>query len=81
MKNLYDAGLYAGLLEESMLFLLALKWNLQEKALFCVKTKTNSNFAVKLTEGSNRSILLWIWWITFFKNLYWLIYDNGMYRT
>ena len=40
---------------ESMFFLLALKWNLQEKVFFCVKTKTNSNFAVKPAERSNRS--------------------------
>ena len=33
-----------------MLFLLALKWNLEEKAFSSVKTKTNSNFAVKLAE-------------------------------
>ena len=39
-------------LEEPMLFLLASKWNLWEKAFFCVKIKTNSNFAVKLTEIS-----------------------------
>ena len=39
-----------------------------------VKTKTNSNFAVKVTERSNHSILLPIWWITFFRHLY----DNGI---
>ena len=39
-----------------------------------VKTKTNSNFAVKVTERSNHSILLSIWWITFFRHLY----DNGI---
>ena len=33
-----------------MLLLLALKWNLLEKAFSCVTTKTNSNFAVKLVE-------------------------------
>ena len=32
-------------LEEPMLFLLAWKWNLKEKALSSVKTKTNPNFA------------------------------------
>ena len=46
-----------------------------------VKTKTNSSFAVELAERSNHSFLLSIWWITFFKYLYSLIYDNGMYRT
>ena len=30
-----------------MLFLLALEWNLWEKAFSCVQTKPNSNFAVK----------------------------------
>ena len=37
-------------LEEPMLFLLALKWKLQEKVFSNVKTKTNSSFAVKVTE-------------------------------
>ena len=33
-----------------MLFLFGSKLNLQEKAFFYVKTKTNSNFAVNLAE-------------------------------
>ena len=37
-------------LEDSMLFLLALKWKLQEKRFIRVETKTNSNFAVNLVE-------------------------------
>ena len=41
----------------------------------------NSNFAVKLAERSNRTYLLSIWWITFFKHLDSLLYGNGMYRT
>ena len=61
-------------LEEPMLFLLALKWNLQEKALSSVTEKTNTNFAVKLVERSSHSFLLSIWWITFFKHLYSLIH-------
>ena len=40
-------------LEEPMLFLLAWKWNLCEKVLSNVKTKTNSTLAVKLAERSN----------------------------
>ena len=48
-----------------MLFLLALKWNLWEKAFSNVKTKTNPNFAVKLAGRSNHLFLLSIWWITF----------------
>ena len=43
-------------LEEPTPFRLALKQNLYEKAFSCVKTKTNSNFAVKLKEGSNCSL-------------------------
>ena len=31
-------------------FLCSLKWNLWEKASSCVKTKTNSDFAVKVAE-------------------------------
>ena len=57
-------------LEELMLFPLALKWKLYEKAFSNVKTKTNSIFAVKVTERSNHPFLLSIWWITFFRNLY-----------
>ena len=44
-----------------------------KKTLSGVKTKGNPNFAVKLVESSNRSFLLSIWWITFFKHLYSLI--------
>ena len=44
-------------LEESMLFLLALKLNLSEKVYSTVKTKTNQNFAVKLAKRSNHSFL------------------------
>ena len=60
-------------LKEPMLFLLALKWNLYEKAFSCVKTKTN--FCRKPcwnAERSNHSFLS-NWWITFFKHLYSLI--------
>ena len=60
-------------LKEPMLFLLALKWNLYEKAFSCVKTKTN--FCCKPcwnAERSNHSFLS-NWWITFFKHLYSLI--------
>ena len=64
-------------LEESMLFLLALKWKLWEKVFSNVKTKINSNFAVKVTERSNHSFLLSVWWMTFFRHLY----DNGIKRT
>ena len=41
-------------LKEPMLFLLASKLDLQDKAFSCVKTKTNRSFAVKLAEKSNR---------------------------
>ena len=49
-------------LEEPKFFLLAWKWNLEQKAFFSVKTKTNPNFAVKLAGSSNHSFLLSIWW-------------------
>ena len=61
---------YYRFLEEPMLFLLALKWNLLEKAFSSVKTKTNPNFALKLGERGNHSSLLSICWIAFFKHLY-----------
>ena len=57
-------------LEEPLLFLLALKWILLEKAFSSVKTKTNPNFAVNFAGSCNHSFLLSIWWITFFKYLY-----------
>ena len=57
-------------LEEPLLFLLALKWILLEKAFSSVKTKTNPNFAVKLARRSNHSFLLFTWRITLFKDLY-----------
>ena len=60
-------------LKEPMLFLLALKSNLYEKAFSCVKTKTN--FCRKPcwnAERSNHSFLS-NWWIAFFKHLYSLI--------
>ena len=46
------------------------KTKLLRKAFSSVKTKANSNFALKLAERSNHSFLLSIWWITFFKHLY-----------
>ena len=52
--------------------------------LSCFKTKTNSDFAVKVTESSNRSFSVYFikdLWIILFKHLYSLIRDNGMYRT
>ena len=44
-------------LEDSMLFLLALKWKLQEKRFIRVETKTNSNFAVNLVEISKEETI------------------------
>ena len=46
------------LFKKIMFFLLALKSNLLEKTFPSVKTKTNSNFAVKLAERINHSFLL-----------------------
>ena len=45
-------------MEEFMLILLALKWNLYKIAFSSVKTKTNPNFAVKRGERSNHAFLL-----------------------
>ena len=67
----YFENPYYRFLEELMLFLLAWKWNLYEKAFSSAKTKTNPTFAVKLAERSNHPFLPSIWWITFFKHLYW----------
>ena len=61
------------ILKEHVLFLLALKWNLYEKALSCVNTKTK--FCCKPcwnAERSNHSFPS-NWWIAFFKHLYSLI--------
>ena len=44
------------------------------KGFWNIKTKTNSNFTVKVTERSNHTILLFTWWIMFFRHLY----DNGI---
>ena len=52
-------NLQYGSLEENILFLLVLKWNL-EKAFSCVKTKTKSNFVAKLAERSNRSFSVYL---------------------
>ena len=43
-----------------------------------VKKKANSNFAIKLAERRNHSFSLSVWWITFFKHLNSLRYDNAM---
>ena len=46
-----------------------------ETSLHCIlKTKANSNFALELAERSNR-FFLWVWWVTLFKHLYFLVYD------
>ena len=78
----YFKNPYYLFLEKHMLFLLALKWNLYEKAFFCFKTKTNSNFAVKPYWNAERRShpFLFIWWITFFEHVHPSICDNGMYR-
>ena len=61
------------ILKETILFLLALKWNLYEKVFSCVKTK--NNFCRKPCRNAERSnhSFLFNWWITFFKHLYSLI--------
>ena len=47
LKRIYIQNSQYCFLEEPMLFLLPLKWNLCELAFSCVNTKTNSHFAVK----------------------------------
>ena len=69
----WRAVLKIPIIKEPMFFLLALKWNLYEKAFSCVKTKTN--FWRKTcwnAEKSNHSVLS-NWWTAFFKHLYSLI--------
>ena len=56
-KGCLEKHLYC-LLEEPMLFLLALKLNLLEKVLSSVETKTKPNLVVKLAGMSNHSFLL-----------------------
>ena len=56
----YFESLWCRFVEEPMLFLLVLKYNLSEKGFSCVKTKTNSNFAVKVSERSNRSFSVYL---------------------
>ena len=73
--NLSNRGLFwkSLVLSKPMLFQLALKWNLKEKLFSSVKTKYNSNFAVKLAERNNHSFLQFI---IFFKHMYPLICKN-----
>ena len=61
------------ILKESKLFLLALKWNLYEKAFSCVKSITN--FCPKPCWNAERSSHSFLsnWWIAFFKHLHSLI--------
>ena len=49
-------------LEESMLFLSVSKQKLYGKTFSNVKTKINSNFAVKVARSSNHSFLMSIQW-------------------
>ena len=48
-------------LEEPLLFLFALKWNLSEKSFSSVKTKNNPNFGVKLCWKDNLFIFTVYW--------------------
>ena len=66
--------------EEIMLFSLVIVRNLCHEAWFCVKSKTNSRFTVKLLKEAT-DLSLVIWWITFFEHVSSLICDNEMYRT
>ena len=69
-------------LEEPVLFLLAFKWNLQEKACSCVKTKSNLNFPVNLDEMLKEATIYFSLQDEshFSKHLFYLICDNGIYR-
>ena len=58
-EGCFESSLYR-FSEEPMLFLLALNWNLQDKAFFCVKIKTNTNFLKKLSKMSNRSFFVYL---------------------
>ena len=49
----YFENPYYRFVENSMLFLLALKQKLLEKAFSCIKKKINPDFAVRFFEGSS----------------------------
>ena len=69
----WKAILKIPILNEPMLFLLALKWSLYEKVFSWIKTKTN--FCCKPCWNAERSNHLFLsnWWFAFFKHLYSLI--------
>ena len=67
-------------LDEPMLFLLALKQNLQEKAFFSVKTKVNPNFAVKLAGEEQPFVSTAYLMNQIFQTYVFLIRDNGIYN-
>ena len=47
-------------LEKLKTFLLALTWNLEDKAFSCAMTKTNSDFVVKVLERNNHSFSVYL---------------------
>ena len=56
----YFENLYYRFLEEPMLLVLNLKWNLKEKIFSCIKTKINSNFAIAVAERSNHQFSFYL---------------------
>ena len=62
---------YYCFLEEPMLFLLAWKWNLKEKAFSSVKTKTNPNVAINCWKEQPSIFTVYLM-NHIFKHLYWL---------
>ena len=73
----YFENPYDRFLEEPMLFLLALKWKLKEKAFSNVKTKNQLKFCRKSYWKKQAFIFTVYLMNTFFRHLY----DNGIKRT
>ena len=74
-KEGYFENPWYSFLGETLLFLLVLKQNLQEKAFSSDKTKTKPTFAVELL------IFTVCLMNHIFQTSYSLIHDNRMYRT
>ena len=64
---------WRAILKETMLFLLAFKSNLYEKAFSCVKRRTNCCRKPCWNAERSNHLFLSNWWIKFFKHWYSLI--------
>ena len=66
----YFENPYCHFFRRTYAFTVGCKMKTLRKIVLNVKIKTNLSFAVKVTERSNHSFLLSIWWIAFFRHLY-----------